>query len=79
MKIPEPSGLPGDIVNARNYRAKPAQWEYGQVLDASYKIDRIGGGRWTYSIWIERPEKVDRYGRRSGGGYRIYVSGEDMV
>lgn len=88
ITIPAPLARPGDIVQVRNYRLKPAQWESGEVHSISFiparTHSRIDGTtfrtphRWRYDVAIYRPITVGRYGRNRGGGYVIGV-GDDGI
>lgn len=88
IKIPAPIALPGKTALVRNYRCRPATWERGAVEQAifrpEYQITRHDGQAfsvpcmWSYTVFIERPGTIDKFGRRRGGGYRIEVGDDDI-
>lgn len=88
IEIPAPIALPGTNVLVRNYRCKPAAWEHGEVEQAifrpQYQATRYDGTtysvpwRWSYTVFIDRPVKQNKYGRKRGGGYRIEVGDDDV-
>lgn len=88
ISITAPLAVVGQDVRVLNYRMRPGQWEQGIVMATkyrpAYKCRRYDGStfkvaeHWTYEVWIERPQVIDRYNRRRGGGYRIDV-GDDAI
>lgn len=87
--VPTPKVLPGQKVQAYNYRGK-GKWEYGQCTHAEYSISwhkRQGSitepdaGHWLYTIILDRqtPIKKDYFGRDTGGNFiRLYVSDDHV-
>lgn len=86
--IPAPVANPGGKISVLNYRRKPERWETGRLIDALYRPAYVAVSydgksyqvqeRWTYEVWIEREHKTSKYGKVTGGGYRITV-GYDQI
>jgi hypothetical protein len=78
ITLPAPIANKGDSVLVLNYRVRPPEWEVGRVVDMEYSTMHAKDFKLTYTIGIDRPVIVDGFGRRRGGGYRLYV-GPDKV
>jgi hypothetical protein len=46
--------LPGQKVNALNYRCRPAQWETGTVRRVESSFDKTGNYRNSYRVLLNR-------------------------